>query len=40
MNSVLNVKNLQTVFHTPKGDVKAIRGIDINVSQGEILGIV
>lgn len=40
MSDVLNVKNLQTVFHTPKGDVKAIRGIDINVSQGEILGIV
>lgn len=39
-NSILNVKNLQTVFHTPKGYVKAIRGIDINVSQGEILGIV
>lgn len=39
-NNILNVKNLQTVFHTPKGDVKAIRGIDINVSQGEILGIV
>lgn len=40
MDNILNVKNLQTVFHTPKGDVKAIRGIDINVSQGEILGIV
>lgn len=39
-NNILNVKNLQTVFHTPKGDVKAIRGIDINVSQGDILGIV
>lgn len=39
-NNILNVKNLQTVFHTPKGDVKAIRGIDINVSKGEILGIV
>lgn len=40
MNDVLNVKNLQTVFHTPKGDVKAIRGIDISISHGEILGIV
>ena len=40
MSDVLNVKNLQTVFHTPKGDVKAIRGIDISISQGEILGIV
>lgn len=40
MSDILNVKNLQTVFHTPKGDVKAIRGIDISISQGEILGIV
>lgn len=37
---ILEVKNLRTSFQTSKGMVEAIRGIDLHVEEGEILGIV
>ncbi|HVU11626.1 MAG TPA: ABC transporter ATP-binding protein [Phototrophicaceae bacterium] len=37
---LLDVNNLQVTFHTPTGDVFALRGIDFQVGQGEIIGLV
>lgn len=37
---VLEVKNLKIYYETPKGDVKAVNGIDFNLYKGEILGLV
>ena len=37
---ILEIKNMHTVFQTSKGSVEAIRGIDLHVEKGEILGIV
>lgn len=38
--SLLDVKNLQTYFYTEDGVVKAVDGIDFQVREGEIVGIV
>lgn len=40
MEKLLEVKNLKTYFHTFKGVVKAVDGVDFYVNKGEILGIV
>lgn len=37
---ILEVKQMRTSFKTSKGVVEAIRGIDLHVNEGEILGIV
>ena len=37
---ILEVNKLRTSFKTSKGMVEAIRGIDLHVNEGEILGIV
>jgi len=37
---VLEVKNLQVVFHTYAGDVKALDGVDLTLNRHEILGLV
>lgn len=38
--SLLEIKNLTTSFSTEQGKVQAVRGIDLAVEQGEIVGIV
>ena len=37
---ILEIKQMRTAFQTSKGSVEAIRGIDLYVEEGEILGIV
>ncbi len=37
---ILDVKQMRTSFQSNKGRVEAIRGIDLHVNEGEILGIV
>lgn len=39
-DNILEIKNLNTVFHTPKGDVRAIRDLDLNVERGKVLALV
>ena len=38
--SILEVRNLRTSFHIQGNTVQAVRGVDLSVSEGEILGIV
>lgn len=38
--NILSVQNLQTSFHTDKGEVKAVNGVTFNLEKGKILGIV
>lgn len=40
MNELLRVNNLHTSFFTHDGEVKAVRGIDLFIGEGETLGIV
>ena len=40
MNTVLEVKNLKTYFHTRKGVVKAVDGVSLKTEAGQIFGIV
>ncbi|MGZ9811658.1 ABC transporter ATP-binding protein [Pseudoroseicyclus sp. H15] len=40
MTELLNVTGLTTSFHTSRGRVQAVRGVDLTVKPGEILGIV
>jgi len=40
MDTLLHVSNLHTSFFTHDGEVKAVRGIDLYVGEGETLGIV
>jgi peptide/nickel transport system ATP-binding protein len=37
--NVLEIKGLDVVYSTNRGDVQAVRGIDLDVRRGEILGI-
>ncbi|MCE5343854.1 MAG: ABC transporter ATP-binding protein [Eubacteriales bacterium] len=40
MQHLLEVKDLQTTFFTPSGEVKAVGGISFNLDKGKVLGIV
>lgn len=40
MNPLLTIRNLRTRFHTYEGIVTAVNGVDLEVYQGETLGVV
>ena len=40
MMSVLSIKNLHVTFPTALGEVRAVRGIDIDVEASELMGVV
>lgn len=40
MEQILKIKNLHTSFYTHAGEVRAVRGVDIELKKGEIIGIV
>ena len=40
MAELLQVKNLQTSFFTPEGEVRAIDGISFEIGEGKTLGLV
>jgi len=40
MNSLLDVKDLRTRFHTPEGTVYAVNGVSFHVNEGETLAVV
>lgn len=37
---VLEIRDLRVIFDTPLGPLKAVRGIDLDVEEGELLGVV
>lgn len=37
---ILEIKDLSVGFHTYRGDINAVRGVSLNVDEGEIVGIV
>jgi len=37
---VLSLRNFAVTFRTPNGEVQAVRGVDIDVAAGEMVGIV
>jgi oligopeptide transport system ATP-binding protein len=40
MSNVLDVKNLNTTFWTPDGNVNAVNNVSFNINRGETLGVV
>ncbi len=38
--TLLEIKNLRTTFHTYEGDVRAVDGVDLTIARGEAVGIV
>jgi oligopeptide/dipeptide ABC transporter ATP-binding protein len=40
MSTLLEVKNLETTFHTEKGSVKVIEGLNFSIDRGQTLGLV
>ena len=39
-NSILQIRDLRVTFKTQLGELKAVRGIDVDVAPGELLGVV
>lgn len=39
-DSVLSIRNLRVTFETPLGELQAVRGVDIDVAAGELMGVV
>ena len=39
-NSILQIRDLRVTFNTQVGELKAVRGLDVDVAPGEILGVV
>lgn len=39
-NSVLEIRDLHVTFDTPLGDLQAVRGVDFDISPGELTGVV
>jgi len=37
---ILEIRNLHVTFETPSGPLEAVRGVDLDVSAGELLGVV
>ena len=37
--SVLSLQDLRVTYHTSEGGVPAVRGVDIEVAKGEVLGL-
>ncbi len=40
MNNLLSIKNVSKVYHTPKGEITAIKNISLNVEEGDFIAIV
>jgi oligopeptide/dipeptide ABC transporter ATP-binding protein len=40
MSSLLSLSNLRITFDTPRGELAAVRGVDLEISAGESLGVV
>ncbi|KAA0971856.1 ABC transporter ATP-binding protein [Aureimonas fodinaquatilis] len=40
MSNVIDIKGLHTYFHTPRGLVKSVRGVDLAIKPGETVGLV
>ncbi|MEK7292511.1 MAG: ATP-binding cassette domain-containing protein, partial [Actinomycetota bacterium] len=39
-NPVLLIRDLHVTFDTPLGDLQAVRGVDFEISPGELMGVV
>ena len=39
-SSLLSIRDLRVTFPTPDGDVQAVRGVDLDVDAGELVGVV
>lgn len=40
MSALLEVRDLNTIYRTPDGPVRAVDGVDLTVEKGEVLGVV
>ena len=40
MEHLLELQNLHVSYHTPRGTVQAVRGIDLTLDSGEVLAVV
>ena len=40
MNQLLSIRGLRTYFYTESGIAKAVDGVDLDIAEGEVLGLV
>ena len=40
MNQLLSIRGLRTYFYTESGVAKAVDGVDLDIAEGEVLGLV
>lgn len=40
MSALFEVRDLNTIYHTPEGPLRAVDGVDLTVEEGEVLGVV